>query len=193
LARLPQFTPNIYQIGVGVALASLSAFFIGLILAYSLRIQVQPVWRQFHVPNYLWFSTAALAASSAVLEGAKYSLRRAAISKYRWRLQLCLVLGITFLVLQTTSATDLLHQGVAAEGNPHGSAFYVFMSIHAVHLLGGLGWLGYLYARSRKLYDTTENHLRKHRVFLAVAATYWHFMGVVWVVLFFFLILWTGR
>ena len=67
------------------------------------------------------------------------------------------------------------------------------MSIHAVHLLGGLGWLGYLYARSRKLYDTTENHLRKHRVFLAVAATYWHFMGVVWVVLFFFLILWTGR
>ena len=153
-------------------------FLIGLILAYSLRIQVQPVWRQFHVPNYLWFSTAALAASSAVLEGAKYSLRRAAISKYRWRLQLCLVLGITFLVLQTTSATDLLHQGVAAEGIPHGSAFYVFMSIHAVHLLGGLGWLGYLYARSRKLYDTTENHLRKHRVFLAVAATYWHFMGV---------------
>ena len=140
LARLPQFTPNVYQIGVGVALVSLSAFFIGLILAYSLRIQVQPVWRQFHVPDYLWFSTAALAASSAVLEGAKYSLRRAAISKYRWRLQLCLALGITFLVLQTTSATDLLHQGVAAEGNPHGSAFYVFMSIHAVHLLGGLGW-----------------------------------------------------
>ena len=91
LARLPQFTPNIYQIGVGVALASLSAFFIGLILAYSLRIQVQPVWRQFHVPNYLWFSTAALAASSAVLEGAKYSLRRAAISKYRRRLNYVLL------------------------------------------------------------------------------------------------------
>ena len=182
-----------YQIGVGVALVSLSAFFIGLILAYSLRIQVQPVWRQFHVPDYLWFSTAVLAASSGVLEGAKYSLRRAAVSRSRWWSPSCLALGITFLGLQTTSATDLLHQGVAAEGNPHGSAFYVFMTIHAVHLLGGLGWLGYLYARSRTLDNTTENHLRKHRVFLSVAATYWHFMGAVWAVLFFFLILWTGR
>jgi cytochrome c oxidase subunit 3 len=189
---VPQFSPIVFQIGVGVALVSLSAFFIGLILAYSLRIQVEPQWRHFEVPHYLWLSTAVLGASSCALEAARYSLRRAAISKYRLRFLLCLALGILFLILQTTSALDLIRQGVAAEGNPHGSAFYVFMGIHAVHLFGGLGWLGFLYARSGTLKDSTENLLRKYRILLSVAASYWHFMGAVWAVLFFFLILWTG-
>ena len=191
MGRVPQFSPNVFQIGVGVGIISLSAFFIGLILAFSFRIQADPVPPQFHLPGVLWLSTSLLALSSGMLEAAKYSLRRAAVSRYRLRLTVCLLFGFGFLILQLMSAENLIRQGVRTDANPHGSAFYVFMGIHAAHLLIGFVWLIYLFVRSRQLSATVENHLRKHRAVLSVAALYWHFMGIVWVILFYFLLLWT--
>jgi heme/copper-type cytochrome/quinol oxidase subunit 3 len=134
LRRELYFSPNIYQIGLGVCLVSLSAFFLGLVIAYAFRIESQGSWRTFHVPACVWVSTLILAASSALLEAAKYALRRAKIAAYRYRLRGCIALGLTFLVLQASSAMDLAGQGVATESNPHGSAFYVFITIHGIHL-----------------------------------------------------------
>lgn len=192
MPRLPRFSPNIYQIGLAAGLVSLSAFFTALILAFSFRVGTQPEWQRFQIPSYLWMSTVLLAASSAVLEAGKYSLRRGAVRAYRQRIALCLALGIIFLALQTTAGWNLIQQGVAAKANPHGSAFYVFMGIHAAHLIIGIGWLIALEMRSRKLQSDSENALRKHRTILSVAAIYWHFMGIVWAVMFFCLLFWSG-
>jgi cytochrome c oxidase subunit 3 len=95
------------------------------------------------------------------------------------------------VALQISAGVNLFRQGVAAAANPHGSAFYLFMGIHGAHLLGGLAWLIFLYLTSAKLINGSENDLRKHRLVAGAAATYWHFMGVVWGVLFFFLLRWT--
>ena len=86
---------------------------------------------------------------------------------------------------------QFFQQGVTTTANPHGSAFYVFMGIHGIHLIAGLCWLEYLYVRSRKLFLASENELRKYRAVASAAATYWHFMGVVWALLFFFLLRWS--
>lgn len=177
--------------GIGVALVSLSAFFTGLILAYSFRIDASGSWQRFHVPSFLWFSTVLLAASSWLLEAARYALRRARISPYRGRLIATLAFGLMFLALQVTAGANLFQQGVTTTANPHGSAFYVFMGIHGIHLIAGLCWLEYLYVRSRKLFLASENELRKYRAIASAAATYWHFMGVVWALLFFFLLRWS--
>jgi cytochrome c oxidase subunit 3 len=191
LQRELRFSPNLYQLGIAVALISLSAFFSGLILAYSSRMEASSSWQRFHVPSFLWFSTVLLAISSWVLEAARYALRRARISPYRGRLIATLAFGMMFLALQITAGANLLHQGVTTVANPHGSAFYVFMGIHGIHLIIGLCWLQYLYLHSRKLYVASENELRKYRAVAAVAATYWHFMGIVWGLLFFFLLRWS--
>lgn len=191
LKRVPHFHPNIYQVGIAAALVSLSAFFIALILAYSFRIESQVAWREFKVPTFLWLSTVFLAVSSWMLEAARFSLRRGLVEVYRARLSGSILLGLTFLGLQITAGYNLVNQGVAAEANPHGSAFYIFMGIHAAHLIVGIWWLQLLLLRARRLDTGVENDLRKHRIIASVAATYWHFIGVVWAVMFYFLLRWT--
>ena len=71
LRRDLRFSPNLYQVGIGVGLVSLSAFFLALILAYSFRIEASGSWQRFHVPSFLWFSTALLGISSWLLEAAR--------------------------------------------------------------------------------------------------------------------------
>jgi heme/copper-type cytochrome/quinol oxidase subunit 3 len=191
LRRDLQFSPNLYQVGITVGLFSISAFFIALILAYSFRIEASGSWQRFHVPSFLWLSTVLLGISSWLLEAGRYALRRAHILIYRGRLLAAIFLGCMFLALQVTAGVNLFHQGVTTEANPHGSAFYVFMGIHGIHLTVGLCWLEYLHLRSGRLVNATENDLRKHRAVASVAATYWHFMGILWGVLFFFLLRWS--
>jgi cytochrome c oxidase subunit 3 len=68
--------------------------------------------------------------------------------------------------------------------------FYVFSFIHGAHLIGGIGGMHWLYSRSKRLVDGEEQPLRRHRMEARLTAMYWHFMGVLWIGLFAFLLLW---
>jgi cytochrome c oxidase subunit 3 len=182
---------TIFQLGTAVGLLSLTFFFGALVMAFGLRIAQQQTWQRFELPSVMWLGTLLLVASSWTLEGARRALRRAMVSVYRGRILATLGLAALFLGVQLACATDLLGQGVAASANPHGSAFYAFMGIHGAHLFGGIGWMSYLHRRARALYRSTESDLRHQRRITAAAAMYWHFMGVLWVVLFAFLLNWT--
>lgn len=171
---------------------SLTFFFGALIIAFGLRIENQRTWERFSVPTVLWLGTGLLLLSSWTLEAARRALKRALVVIYRGRLAATIALALMFLGVQAVTISDLLAQGVAAAANPHGSAFYAFMSIHAAHLFGGIGWLLVLRNRSRRLFRGTETALRSHRRALSAAALYWHFMGVLWLVLFFLLKRWTA-
>lgn len=192
LRRILQFSPSVYQVGLTVGLVSLSAFFIGLILAFAFRIEAQQSWQRFQAPTFLWLSTVLLGVSSWLVEAARFALRRALVAMYRGRILAAILLGILFVAVQISAGLNLVQQGVATAANPHGSAFYLFMGIHGAHILGGLGWLSYVYAASAALFQGSENDLRKHRLVAGAAATYWHFMGIVWAVLFYFLLRWTA-
>jgi cytochrome c oxidase subunit 3 len=185
-------TPTVYQIGTAVALLSLTFFFGAMILAFGLRIERDRTWERFDMPGILWLSTAMLLISSWTLEASRRALRRAWVSIYRGRIAATLALGCLFLMVQLVSASELISQGVVAAANPHGSAFYLFMGVHGAHLTGGMIWLAYLYTRAVRLFRATETDLRQHRRVTAAAAMYWHFMGALWLVLFFFLHRWTA-
>jgi cytochrome c oxidase subunit III len=179
------------QIGMVVGLVSLTFFFVALLLAFGLRMDAHPEWHRFDVPDLLWVGTGTLLLSSLAVELAARSLRRALVAVYRSRLLGALFLACVFLVIQGVSAADLLSQGVAIAGNPRGSAFYIFMSIHGVHLLAGVAWLSWLWLVSKRLFvESTEQSLRRHRRILSAAALFWHFMGTLWMVMFWFLRRW---
>lgn len=188
----PFLPPTLYQLATAIGLVSLTFFFGALILAFGLRIEEQRSWAHFAMPGLLWLSTTVLLTSSWMLEGARRALRRARVTVYRVRIAATLALACIFLLVQFVSAEDLLRQGVAAAGNPQGSAFYLFMAIHGAHLAGGMVWILYLYFRAARLFRCSETDLRHHRRIGAAAAMYWHFMGVLWVVLFFFLHRWAA-
>jgi cytochrome c oxidase subunit III len=179
------------QLGVAIGLLSISAFFIALVVAYSFRLADQHEWERFAVPRLLWLSTVLLAISSGILEAARYALRRARVGAYRVRVAATILVAMLFLFAQFASAAQMISQGVAAAANIHGSAFYMFMALHGLHLIGGMAWLGALYLKSAILLRGTETDLRIHRRLAAGASMYWHFMGVLWAVLFYFLLRWT--
>jgi cytochrome c oxidase subunit III len=192
LIRDRYFIPTVYQIGVAIGILSISVFFIALILAFSFRIEAEQAWHRFTAPSLLWLSTAVLAASSVTFEAARYALRRALLVIYRGRLFGTIAFAVVFLFAQIASAKQLIDQGIGTASNPHGSAYYAFMGLHALHLTGGLAWLAVLYTQSRRLFGGSENDLRQHRRAAQAAAMYWHFMGILWVVLFYFLLRWTA-
>ncbi|MBI3281844.1 MAG: cytochrome c oxidase subunit 3 [Acidobacteria bacterium] len=185
-----RFHFHVYQFGMAVFLVSLTAFFGALMIAYGLRLRTAP-GVAVHVPRTLWLSTLLIAASSAALEASRYCLRRGRLLRHGLWHRGTLWLGASFLLSQAISWADLAAQGVYARGSPAGSVFYAFTGIHGVHAAGGLIWLLWLLRRARTLHLGTETDLRKHRYITSAAALYWHFIGVLWWLLFALLLLWT--
>src|SRR5260370_38403988 len=132
---------NVYQVGTAVTLASISAFFLALILVFFLRLREQTEWRHFHLPSGLWVSTSILVCSSVALEMARYTLRRGRVAQFRTLLQGTLGLGLGFLVVQASALYGLASQVGVLGQNLHGSAFSIFMGLHGLHLLLGIVWL----------------------------------------------------
>ncbi len=66
-------------------------------------------------------------------------------------------------------------------GNPAGSFIYVIAGVHLIHILGGVVAFAYQLIKTRKNIFKTEN-----QVGLEILATYWHFVDILWLYLFFF-------
>lgn len=174
--------PDNYQLGMWLALASISMMFIGFSSAYILGLGTHSLWRAMAAPPFVWVNTAILLASSLTLELARRA--PAATELKRWMILTCL-LGMAFLAGQLWVWKLLADQGIYLSGNPHSSFFYLLTGVHGVHLLGGVAALVYLTART---WSSAAPVLGK--VSLNVTALYWHFMDGLWIyllVLLFFL------
>ena len=165
--------PGAFRILIWTACASISAFFAALMIAYVWRAGTGPYWQPVVFPPVLWLSTSIILASSGTFEVARRVFRRGL-----WRLASRLfvvtaTLGMTFLAAQLVAWRELVKQGAYLMENPHGAFFYLFTGLHAAHLLGGLIAL-FVIVFGRK----------KRREIVDVTAYYWHFLSVLWVILF---------
>ncbi|HEY5445990.1 MAG TPA: cytochrome c oxidase subunit 3, partial [Pyrinomonadaceae bacterium] len=103
-------------------------------------------------------------------------------------LLITMLLGLGFLAAQLLAWKQLARQGVYLISNPHSSFFYLLTAVHAVHLIGGLLALIFLWVRSR---FTKELKVTPRGQAVADAVTiYWHFMDALWIYLFLLLFLW---
>ena len=93
------------------------------------------------------------------------------------------VFGIAFLCMQYFGWQNLQQQGVFLKGNPSGSFFYVFTGLHMAHLLIGLGILVATFVMAFRMKINSKNTL-----LVEVCATAWHFLDLLWVYLFVFLL-----
>ena len=182
--------PNLAQMGMIGWIASLVMFFTALILAFAIPLSDVEIDEAIVIPTALWISTFLLLGSGLTMIASRYQLRRAKIEQYRILLYATTALGLAFVISQAIGAWDLFQQGIYTQANPRGSAFYTFTGIHGLHLIGGIGGLLYLLASIRNLTSEEEQPLRKARLRAQMAAWYWNFVVVSWLVLFGFLIHW---
>ena len=75
----------------------------------------------------------------------------------------------------------MVNAGYYISGSPANAYFYVFTALHGLHLLGGLVyWLMTI----KKVWNPKDIIVMKTKHTVELCAIYWHFLFVVWVVLF---------
>jgi cytochrome c oxidase subunit 3 len=184
----PDADANRYRIGMWVALASIAMLFTALSSAYIVRAGASTDWVAITMPRVLLLSTALIIVSSVTLEISRRSLRSGSFSGYgRWLL-ITTVLGLGFLASQWLAWKQLAKQGVYLVSNPHSSFFYLLTAAHAVHLIGGLLMLIFLWIRS--LVKKEAKVTATSKAVADAASIYWHFMDALWIYLFLLLFLW---
>jgi cytochrome c oxidase subunit 3 len=166
-------------------------------------------WAQFDLPMTFAISTVIILLSSIPMQWAVVSARKGSQKNIVTALIITLFLGIAFVISQYLAWSELFNQGIAFTGrikditsdfqyipsgtesvveagdagNVAGSFLYVITGLHVMHVLGGMIALFIVFSRAmmKKYTSADYNGVR-------MCAIYWHFLGALWVYLFFFLL-----
>ncbi len=169
------------QSGIWVGMFAITMSFAAFTSALYIR-QASTDWTHIATPRILFLNTFFLILSSALLEISRGSLRPDLQSQAADRakgglfLANSLLLGVLFVIGQYSAWRQLRAQGLYLATTPNSSFFYLFTGAHALHVLGGLAALIYLYVHFAGGHELRQNLLNG-------VVTYWHFMAVLWLYL----------
>lgn len=189
--RMPLPNPRkVGTFGMLLFLASLTMLFAATMIGYILlRLQltnatanreaVELGWLQ--LPAGLWLSTFVILASSVTLHLAGRSVALERQRPFRRWMVVTSVLAALFVLVQLPSLYTLIaeHRLLADQRiGLYGLVFFLII-VHAAHVLGGVGPLWVITAKAfRGKYDH-ENYVAVQHL-----AMYWHFLDIVWLVMF---------
>ena len=99
-----------------------------------------------------------------------------------WFLLATAIGGLTFAFItgQLLVWQYYVNLGQYASTNPANAFFYLFTALHGLHILGGLFFWG---RATTKLFQNNYS-VTKIKQAISLCATYWHFLLIVWIVLF---------
>jgi cytochrome c oxidase subunit 3 len=143
-----------------------------------------PDWKPMFWPPLLWFNTAVLMLSSVAWEWARAAAQRGQRDNMRAGLIAGGVLAVVFLVGQLDVWRQLERAGCGITATTMSAFFYLITALHGLHLMGGLAVWG----------RTTAKVLAGGEVAVVgqsveLCAIYWHFLLLVWLVMFGLLLL----
>jgi len=163
---------------LGVA-TSLFALFIS---AYAMRISLLD-WTPLPQPRLLMLNTAVLVLASGAMQWAVMAARRRDVRTVSVALLAGGVLGLAFVAGQLGVWKQLSAAGYFVATSAATGFFYLLTAVRAIPVLGGLvGW-SRTWARSRSV-PWTPGNAAGLTVSVEMCAIYWHFLLVVWIVLF---------
>lgn len=184
------FVPEKSRILTAFLLLVVMMTFGGLMAAYVvIATNNAAEWRPFDLPVQVWISTALIFLSSVVYHFGKKAIDRNDQQSARKWFVATTVFGAAFISSQLLAWLALAARGLYMQGNPYAGFFYILTAVHAVHVLGGIAALGSILLRA---WHPTENaaEIAKRQTIAQVVGWYWHFMGVLWLILFILLGFW---
>ena len=173
--------PHKFTLWVGIG--SLLMMFAGFTSAYIVK-RNQANWQTFDLPQFFWYSTAAIILSSVTIYLAEKAFKQRMMQKYRSLIVATLVLGVLFFIFQIFGFLQLWQKGITLQANVSYSFMYVIVIAHAAHVLGGLVALIVLFAKAFSTKTRTYNSVP-----VELVSTYWHFVDILWIYLLIFLIM----
>lgn len=173
-----------------------SVFLFTILLATYIIRSTGPDWANVRLPNVFLISTVVILLSSLTLRNAIQAFRTERFAVYRTSMGMTLSLGLLFILLQAWGWRQLVLQGVGLSTTPAGSFVYILSGLHLLHILIGLVFLLIALSeamRRRHYIDSFVYSVNPpNQLKLKLIALYWHFVDVLWVVLFLFLLIHHG-
>jgi cytochrome c oxidase subunit 3 len=146
---------------------------------HGIDVGQQPDWKPLSWPRLLWFNTGVLMLSSAAWEWARAGARRGHLERLRTGLIAAGVLALGFLAGQLIVWRQLVDSGCGITATTMSAFFYLITGLHGLHVLGGLTVWGRTTARA--LGDGPAAAVGQA---VDLCALYWHFLLLVWLVMF---------
>lgn len=188
--------PNPVAVGTIVWLASELMFFAGLFAMYfTLRASRPDIWAEnvahLEVP-LATLNTIVLVASSVTCQFGVFKAeqlkprRTGSLLNFKewgmieWFL-LTFLMGAFFVSVQAYEYANLVSEGMTIAASAYGSAFYITTGFHALHVTAGL--VAFLFIIGRAYVAKRFGHYEATSAI--VVSYYWHFVDVVWILLFF--------
>ena len=172
-------------LGMMLFIASEIMFFAALFAAYFNAKATLPVFppegTEFIDPLGLpLIATVILLISSATMQWGTSRIRKGDRTGLNRAVAVTLILGVIFLLMQAYDYYELItHYDFGIDSGVYGTLFYTMTGFHGAHVLGGV--IGLVVILSRGM---AGQFTRKHHVAVEAVHYYWHFVDVVWVLLF---------
>jgi cytochrome c oxidase subunit III len=166
------------KVGLGVFLAVATSLFALLISAYHMRMMGED-WTRLAVPRVLWLNTAVLILASVAMQRTRVAARRGQLDGVKSGLIAGGALTFSFLAGQLWAWQQMDAAGYFLTANPAYSFFYLLTALHGLHLLGGLWVWGRTTAKVMRGVEVA-----KVRLSVELCTVYWHYLLLVWLVLF---------
>jgi cytochrome c oxidase subunit 3 len=176
-------------LGMLLFITSEVMFFAGLFAAYFNVRANAPAWpplnpatnEAFHL-SFLPLvgpATILLILSSFTCQIGVWAIRRNDRKGLTRAIAITVILGATFLVMQAIDYVSLYNEGVRLDAGTFGTTYYTLTGFHGAHVLGGVLMLSVVLYRSM-----SGQFSSRHHDMVEAASMYWHFVDVVWILLF---------
>jgi cytochrome c oxidase subunit 3 len=181
-------------LGMLLFITSEVMFFGGLFAAYfSVRANA-PQWPPEEFRETLQIlplvgpATILLITSSFTMQFAVWAIRRDDRTAFLRNMTVTVALGVTFLLMQATDYATLGSEGLTLSSGTFGTTYYTLTGFHGAHVFGGVIMLSVVLYRGM-----AGQFSARHHDAVEGASLYWHFVDVVWILLFSLLYLLPGR
>ncbi|MEM6360227.1 MAG: cytochrome c oxidase subunit 3 [Bacteroidota bacterium] len=171
------------KFGLWLFMVTVVMIFAALTSAYIVR-QGEGNWTQFDLPMSMWVSSVLILISSVTMHWALVSAKSNDLEKVKLAISITSALGVAFLISQLVVWSDLVADNIYFVGNPSGSFLYVLSGVHGLHLVSGVIFL-IIVLISTYRYKVHSKNLTQ----IQMCASYWHFLDVLWIYLFVFLLI----
>lgn len=170
------------KFAIWLFLATEVMFFTGLIGTYIvLRMGTDP-WpdpeERLNVPITAFNTFLLICSSATMVKAVEESMKGSRGGLLKW-LGLTILIGATFVGVQAYEYMELIHAGLIPSYDIFYSTFYAMTGFHGLHVTAGVLWLIIVWIAAlfgkipQRKYMTVE-----------LAGLYWHFVDLVWVLLF---------
>ncbi|HJW23177.1 MAG TPA: cytochrome c oxidase subunit 3 [Candidatus Limnocylindrales bacterium] len=132
-----------------------------------------------HPLSLIVIATILLIASSFTCQFAVWAIRRGDRTGFLRNIGFTFILGIAFLIMQAIDYSVLFGKGLSLSSSMFGTTYFTLTGFHGAHVFGGVLMLGVILYRGM-----AGQFSARHHDAVEAVSFYWHFVDVVWIILF---------